>query len=421
MVKVCDEIMGSGKTSATITYINAHPEKRFLYITPYLQEAARIKECCPEANFAEPSEKLPQYGFSKANHMIALISEGRNIASTHQAALYYTEDTIESLRKQNYTLIIDEEVNILQHDKWISYSDVKLAEEAGYIRQKNNEEYVLTDKAKDYHSGRLSHIFRIMESRPLICIQKNEKSHIHYWMFSKSLLESLEEVYILTYLFPDSEIEMFLNIHSIPYVYVGVRKNEDGKYEFSDERGPQSAYMSRLDEMIHIESSEKMNRIGDKKTALSMSWYQTCSDADLEQLRKNIYNFFRNRAPGSVEDRMCGTYKNCWGKIRSKGYWNSNVSFSQKASNDFRNRSVLAYPVNLFANVHVVNFYRDRGQQFDNDRYALSIMVQWIWRSAIRNGREIMLYVPSRRMRNLLTDWMKEVGSKAEQDCVFKQ
>lgn len=111
---------------------------------------------------------------------------------------------------------------------------------------------------------------------------------------------------------------------------------------------------------------------------------------------------------------MCGTFKNHWGKIRSKGYWNSNVVFSKKSSNDFRDRIVLAYPVNLFSSGYIVKFYYDHGECFDNDRYALSIMLQWIWRSAIRDGKPITIYIPSKRMRTLLIDWINETSKGGE-------
>lgn len=159
--------------------------------------------------------------------------------------------------------------------------------------------------------------------------------------------------------------------------------------------------------MILVEQRERLNEIGRHKTSLSMGWYQT-RKAELDELRRNIYNYFRNRADGSVEDRMCGTFKSHWGKIRGRGYWNSDVVFSQKATNTYSDKTVLAYPVNLFANPGIVNFYRSHGQEFDNDRWALSTMVQWIWRSAIRNGKQIQLYLPSRRMRELLYKWMAD-------------
>lgn len=34
-------------------------------------------------------------------------------------------------------------------------------------------------------------------------------------------------------------------------------------------------------------------------------------------------------------------------------------------------------------------------------------MVQWIWRSRIRKGENINIYIPSIRMRKLLDAWMK--------------
>ena len=46
--------------------------------------------------------------------------------------------------------------------------------------------------------------------------------------------------------------------------------------------------------------------------------------------------------------------------------------------------------------------------KMDWDQYALAIMIQWVWRSRIRNGQEIWLYVPSRRMRELFLKWMDD-------------
>ena len=51
-VLIVDGIMGCGKTSAMINYINNAPDNvRFLYITPYLTEVERIKKECKNKNF----------------------------------------------------------------------------------------------------------------------------------------------------------------------------------------------------------------------------------------------------------------------------------------------------------------------------------------------------------------------------------
>lgn len=408
MVKVCDAIMGSGKTSATISYINAHPEKRFVYVTPYLPEAARIKNGCPEAGFVEPSDKLPKYGFSKASHTLALIEEGRNIASTHQAMLYYTEETIKALKEKNYTVVIDEEVSVFQKDTTISFGDVTLAQEAGYIQEVAPDEFCLTEKADSYRGGSFSHMFRVMRSRHLVLLKRGGKVSAYYWIFPKQMFTDLGEVIVLTYLFRKSEMDLFFHINGIVYAPIWIGRSLDGGYVFSDHQDYVPEYVSKLREMITIESSEKMNRIGKSKTALSMNWYQN-NPEEIDQLRKNICNYFIARAGyGTAADRMCGTYKKHWGKLRGKGYWNSDVAFSQKATNEFRDRTVLAYPVNLFASGEIVRYYCDHGETFDNDRYALSIMLQWIWRSAIRDGRPITLYIPSRRMRTLLINWIED-------------
>ena len=54
------------------------------------------------------------------------------------------------------------------------------------------------------------------------------------------------------------------------------------------------------------------------------------------------------------------------------------------------------------------NFFLQHGIAVDEDGYALSEMLQFIWRSAIRDGKEIWIYVPSIRMRGLLERWIDE-------------
>ena len=58
-------------------------------------------------------------------------------------------------------------------------------------------------------------------------------------------------------------------------------------------------------------------------------------------------------------------------------------------------------------------FYEKHGIEVDEETYALSIMIQWIWRSAIRDGKKVNLYIPSKRMRDLLNNWIDET-SKGE-------
>ena len=408
MVRVCDAIMGSGKTSATIGYINAHPEKKFLYITPYLPEAERIKNNCPQADFVEPSDRIPEFLFSKAMHTLGLIQQGRNITSTHQCLMYYTPETIKLLKENGYCIIIDEEVTVLQADKQIAYSDIQLAIDAGYVYEAAPDEYRRTDKP--YDGGVFSHMFRLMASRPLVYNKSKQNGCVWYWLFSKELLEAVDDVFVLTYLFKNSEMDLFMQINNIPYVNIGIRRTEGGGYIFSDKPEYVPDYVYRLKDMIHIDDGQRINSVGDMKHALSMNWYKSKTDG-VNQVRRNLMNYFQKRS-GDIpaQERMCCTYKEYWGRIRGKGYWNSSVVFNAKATNQFSHCRALAYPINLFANGDIVHYYASKGVIFDNDHYALSTMIQWIWRSAIRNGEEISLYLPSKRMRDLLTEWIEKTS-----------
>ena len=408
MVRVCDAIMGSGKTSETIGYINAHPEKKFLYITPYLPEAERIKNNCPQADFVEPSDRIPEFLFSKAMHTLGLIQQGRNITSTHQCLMYYTPETIKLLKENGYCIIIDEEVTVLQADKQIAYSDIQLAIDAGYVYEAAPDEYRRTDKP--YDGGVFSHMFRLMASRPLVYNKSKQNGCVWYWLFSKELLEAVDDVFVLTYLFKNSETDLFMQINNIPYVNIGIRRTEGGGYIFSDKPEYVPDYVYRLKDMIHIDDGQRINSVGDMKHALSMNWYKSKTDG-VNQVRRNLMNYFQKRS-GDIpaQERMCGTYKEYWGRIRGKGYWNSSVVFNAKATNQFSHCRALAYPINLFANGDIVHYYASKGVIFDNDHYALSTMIQWIWRSAIRNGEEISLYLPSKRMRDLLTEWIEKTS-----------
>ena len=39
---------------------------------------------------------------------------------------------------------------------------------------------------------------------------------------------------------------------------------------------------------------------------------------------------------------------------------------------------------------------------------ALGALLQWAWRSQIRNGKPIDIYIPSERMRELLNNWIQD-------------
>ena len=410
MVKVCDAIMGTGKSSAAITYINEHPDCKFIYITPYLDEASRIKTNCPGAHFVEPSEKLNEYEHKKSLHTAALIKEGRNIASTHQAFKGYTPAMLEDVKSQGYTLIIDENVEVLERFD-ISEDDLQLAIDAGYIADDGGIFRIVNE---NYHGKALRDLFYMIKSRELIRVE-DKNNNLFYWVLPPELISSFQDVFVLTYLFEGQSIHHFLEIYNIPYEFVGIEKMEGGQYRFCDCPGYVPEYVHKLKDMIHILDNDKLNAIGDDYYALSMSWFDRADC--VEQLKRNIYNCYRNIWEDvPAEKRLWGAYNSAKNKLRGKGYSNAFLVFNARAVNGYRNRSHLVYPINIFMNVEEKKFYYLHGIDVDEDVYALSIMVQWIWRSEIRDGAEIYIYVPSRRMRTLLVNWIDSLSKGGSDD-----
>lgn len=416
MVRICDAIMGSGKTSAAISYINSHPERKYLYVAPYNDEAARIGDACPDADFYVLDSDKMEYKQTVTGFTVSLIDKGRSIASTHQAMRLYTPDTIRALKQQGYTVIIDEEVSVLEKLPRYSEHDMRLLEKSGYVTIDSSGVCSRTDKL--YSGGTFGELFKVMDTRPVVVVQDSPGSSsasLLYARFPSAIFTEVDDVIIITYMFEGSEMNAYLDMIGAEYELIGVRRGEHGEYEFGEYNEYIPEYAHHLGDMIHIECYDRLNKIGANKTALSKGWYDRNPDK-VDQVRKNLINFFCTQNKGSdPRERMFGYLNGTEAKIRSKGFYRSGVVFNQRSTNDYRDKTVLAYPVNIFLNVGIKLFYQKRGTPIDEDRYALAIMIQWIWRSAIRDGEKINLYLPSKRMRNLLIDWMDSLAEGGEE------
>lgn len=421
MIHIVDAMMGMGKTSAAIQYMKDNAAtKRFLFITPYIEEADRIKNTCFNMNFAVPREGLKEYGFTKSGHLLGLAKEGRNIAISHKLFSLCDPEAIEMIRAMNYTVIIDEVIDVFEKMA-INDDDFDILRNSGWLVGHGvgeDSEYTYYEQAADKHyRGRLFHdLFVAARSHRLVNISDEEtKNRFYYWTLDHNLFRVSSDIFILTYLFAGSPMKAFLEMNDLQYDYVGVEFNDAGEYHFSDRLG-MPEYACRLSELLHVCDHDRLNEIGQHKNALSATWWRDNtkrSDGKADVMRKNLYSFFRNHCPskGSA-DRLWCTFNGCRKKVRGEGYSNSCIAMNARATNDYRDRIALAYCVNVFADPNMVNYFAKNGTSIDQDAFALSTLVQWIWRSAIRDGKEVWVYVPSRRMREMLLDWISSVEAQ---------
>lgn len=394
--------MGSGKTSGAINLINNEKDTNFIYITPYLDEVRRIKSST-NRKFYEPTYYQDNKLYtSKFDSLHALLSEGKNIVSTHALFKRSNRETRELIYNGNYTLILDEVMDVVEKLS-IKKHDLQGLYDLNLIYEKDG--YILWNEDKKDWDSRYNDIRDMALNYNLI----KYKDNILIWTFPADIFKSFKEVYLLTYQFDAQIQKYYYDLHNIKYDYY-IAVNTFNTYHFKERPDDYSEKQIKLNikSKINIVEHEKLNRIGNEPFTLSKNWYKNSADPVLNQLKKNTENYFRNIVNSKANENLWTTFKDYKGKIQGKRYTKAFVALNIRATNQYKDRTNLAYLLNRFPNTVIDNFLMSKGIKINKDYYAISECLQWIWRSAIREDKEINLYIPSHRMRILLTQWLND-------------
>lgn len=405
-VKVCDALCGAGKTRSCINMMNNSPDKRYLFVTPYLDEVERIKKECSSRSFVSP-QRVGETHYSKTEDIVSLLKAGKNIATTHQLFSRLDDDTKAIIRDMGYTMILDEVIDLFQPASYSRY-DMEYFKRKGLLKKEEGSDniYWTDDEYGKDAKGIFSDLVEVARSKNL----KQYNDDFYFWCLSEGLFMCFEEVYILTYMYKYQLLAYFLRANGIDYELIGTKK-QNGIYQFC----PAEEYDRKIDlkGKVHIFDNEKYNEVGNAPYSLSSGWFQKAvkqnGKPSLQILKNNIYCFLR-RAKHS-EDRMWTTLDKYHGILRGKGYSNSFLCFNMRASNDFADKHYLAFCLNVYTFPWMKNYLDSIGvENVSQDMFALSTIVQWIFRSAIRKGEEIWVYIPSKRMRYLLSTWLDNLA-----------
>lgn len=389
-IKVIDAMCGIGKTSAAINFINeASEDTHFIYITPFLDEVARIKSACSSRRFVEPE------GGSKLINLKVLLGKGANIVTTHALFQLFDDEVIDLCQYQDYTLIMDEVTNVIEaYD--ISDDDKQLLFDY-YLKKEDNGLLSWVDPDGDPYSGRFDDVKRLANMGCLACYGQD----ILVWLFPVKVFNAFRDSYILTYLFDAQMQRYYYDYYGMNYKYLYVKD-----FHFTDE--PQTyrdAY--NYGKLVSVLDDCKLNQVGEAEHALSKNWFiRNRNNVLMKQLAQNTANFFRHKMNCNSKDTLWTTFKDYRPVIKGKGFGKGFLPVNARATNDYQDRHAVAYLANRYVNPQIAQFFRDNGITVDEDAFALSEMIQFIWRSAIRNGEPITVYIPSRRMRELLINWL---------------
>lgn len=426
-ITIVDSIMGSGKTSAMLNYINSTPEKSYIYVTPFLDEVDRVIHAT-RGRFRQPHP----YGKSKIEALRDLLASGADIATTHALFWMVTPEIIQLIREGRYTLILDEELDTLrEYNEVVKGIPNKTVDENTVAWLINNNHITVSDNYQArwndaWHGGyQYSEVQKYAGMGVLRCV-----NNVLYLEYPIEAIQAFEEIFVLTYLFDGSQLASYMRIHGLAYTKMSA--SCEGQYfhlcpytDSADER-------REIAKLIDIYDGP-LNRIGNKVNAFSVTWSKNQSkNAKSEQFKKlkNAMWSYRRSVGAIASASVMWTatkQNNFWKKLeRIKGFkYTRKVTAEEKAlpdkakkklmcfvpcnaraTNDFRDRTVLLYLLNRYLDPDIEKYYLRLGCPINEDTFALSELLQWIWRSAIRDGKPIHIYIPSRRMRRLLQAWL---------------
>ena len=403
-VTVVDAIMGTGKTTWAINYMKANKDEDFIFITPYIEETERIRnESLPERDFILPRRTGPDSG--KLDNFIQHISYGDDIASTHELFKRFNERTKSKLTNSpgRYTLIIDETLDVVVPVN-IKTSDIKLCIEKGLI--KINEDGVcewVYDVA--HYDGVLEDVKQIAETGNMVCV----KDTFFLWRLDPEIFNPLyfSKVIVLTYLFDGSVMKAYFDYYGISYEKVSIREGQIVPYYEPD--------ITEIAKLVNLYKGPLNDSFEQKPSSLSATWYKDRNnEKEISRLRKNMDNYFKNIIKASADKILWSTFlsptsterhfKSAFGETRYDAHF---VSCNVKGTNKYANCNTVAYMINVFLNPGIQHFFAQRDLKVNASLYALQYMLQWIWRSCIRNNKPINIYVPSDRMRRLFKCWLE--------------
>ena len=411
VIKIVDDIMGSGKSTWAINHINQNPDKKFLCIVPLLSECERFKEKT-DIDIIDPEK----WG-SKWKNFRWLVENDKNIVTTHSLIKMMDLDMLELLKSKNYVLMIDECLDVLDTYK-ISKDDLKIIFNEKLVSLDEDGFLVWNEERKPY-KGVYGDIKRLCSFKSLMGFKKensDELARIIMWNFPVDFFKCFDESYIFTYLWEGSIQKSYFDIHGIKY--------EKYMLDYDRQLIPhckEIEYEKRRNvaDLINIYDG-KFNKIGmkiGKSNPLSKPWYEDKRKKNrsiFSQLKNNTENYFRTVTKTKSIDNMYTVFKPYCKYVKGKGFANGFVSCNARGTNEFKDKKSLAYLINFFMSPDIKQFVEHYHIEFDDNLFSLSALLQWIWRSQIRDGNPIDLYIPSERMRELLKIWINECKTMSE-------
>lgn len=398
MITFIDRPCGFGKTTKMLNGLK--DDELYLIVVPTLDEVDRCLEQKPKnVRLITPSQ---EHG-SKSKELEQLIKAKESVVCTH--SLYHlNSDFYKEGHLDDYNIIIDEVLDVVSNingpssKSWEQFYIGK-----GYATVDEKGQVRTTTHWEEHHaliSDTLSNeIYDRANSGQLFV--HNDKFFV--WGVSPYLLNSGKTCTVMSFRVEGSLMQLYLDRIGIPYEILKYQGEEQAMRESFRELatvthvdlGAGMSYSAQLKSQKNggqaVNSALRKIKERDKSinkdtkvliTCAKGLWYDTGWSDDNE----------KRKATG------------VWAKgsrLAEQAVWIANTT---RGTNDYKEIGHAIYLYDQYLNPAVKQWLGATNQQ--QDQYALSELLQWLYRTRLREGQTCTVYMGSNRMKSLLDKWM---------------
>ena len=413
VINILDYPCGSGKTTQMIEGFEVG--RKYLVILPYLTEIDRLLAQPKAVDFVAPVEDDNPEG-TKYSSLEAQLKQGLNIATTH----YMYERLVPLVHQgllDDYDIIIDEVPAVVKQVAHKSKTSIQeFYVDPGYMDVDDVTGLIKPTQKWWENSNDVSDTLSssIITPANTGCLYLQGGKTI-LWALPRTILTAGRSVTIMTYKAEGSLLLPYLRKLGLPY-------------EVSNDNCAEEKFRRKAAELITVEGIGRLSEIplGFNKQGKAMSDPSTSS-----KISYGLKNLRERKLKGvSTKDILLTCRKDAWFKasndnkpndqddeapIRNDNpgvfaknsrlkdaYWTGNTT---RGTNKFIHCSHLIYLYDKNVNPSIASWLGSSAQAY-KDAYALTELIQWIWRSRIRRGEPITVFIPSPRMLGLFERWL---------------
>lgn len=422
-ITVIDSVMGTGKTHYIINHINTMPlDQKVIVVTPYMEECRRFNQSVTTRNltiFDEESEGYNKKDGTKMKRFREAIFNDENIVVTHSLFLAADTDLIESIDNGSYTLILDEVLDVVE----------PVPKEPGDVRRLLDTKMIRVGENRKLHwmatgyAGKDDVKVRDAIETGNCYLYENA---LVLQQYPAEFFRAFDKTFILTYMWDSARLRVYCKANDLQCEIMAV-ENGERLVPYDRQREDRKAIFDLM--TIHT-GKRKYNHNTAK--AYSGDWLRRLDSQGIQRLTEDLKNFFEKvaKAKGGevywstlkevgekmksrrvkVKDKNGDFVKYASGKIKTRqigtGYNMAELHWNVRATNDWDDRRAIAYLYNRIPRNDERQYFSENGEKLNYEQLAVSDFLQWAFRSRIRKGEPIDVYLPSSRMRAALIKWV---------------